>query len=473
MSETATQSEAPSGGAPASTDGAPPAPAARRLTLLDAIGVGINGVVGSGVYLLVGPLAARAGAASVVGVLGCGLLCTLIALCFAELSSMHERSGGPYLYARAAFGRVVGFAVGWLGAATGLLGFAAVANGFASTLARLVPALQASAPARTAVAVFVVALFGGINLAGVKAGGRTSTVLSLAKLGPLFLLVIFGLPHVSLATLAAALHAPLAAPGVTAPSWGAAVSSAAFLAIFMHSGFEYAVVPAGEVQNPTRNVPLAVVGSLVGASVLYALIQLVALAVLPDLALVPAPGAEPSHAQPLVDVALVLFGSVGVPLLTFAALVSMLGFCAGVALVAPRYLVALAQDGYLPRGLATLSTRSTPLAAILASTALTAAIAIALGYASLVDASNVVILSGYALTALAAVVLRVRAPETPRPVRLPLGWAIPAAAVIASVLLLWQAHPAAAEWRFALELDLLGIGLWSATALFLRLRRRA
>jgi amino acid transporter len=451
---------------------ASPAPSpARRLTLLDALGIGINGVVGSGVYLLVSPLAQRAGAASVAGVVACGLLCTLIALCFAELSSMHERSGGPYLYAREAFGRVVGFAVGWLGAATGLLGFAAVANGFAATLARSVPAVG-SPTARAAVALTVVLLFGAINLAGVHVGGRTSTVLSIAKLGPLLLLVVLGLPHVTLAVLGQVFVAPPIGPGGAPVAWGPAVASAAFLAIFMHSGFEYAVVPAGEIQNPRRNVPLAVVGSLLFASALYAVLQVVSLSVLPDLGHALAPGAQ-ARTQPLLDVAQALLGAPGNTLLSLAALVSMLGFCAGVALVAPRYLVALSQDDYLPKAFAVHSARGTPALAIALSTALVCALSLALGYTSLVDASNVVILSGYALTALAALVLRFRQPAADRPVRLPFGVLIPAAACLSAVLLLWQAHPAAAEWKFTLQLDLLGLALWGATALWRKLRPSA
>ena len=83
----------------------------RALTLADAIGIGVNGIVGSGIYLLVGPLARVGGTASVAGVLACGALCVLIALCFAELSSVYDRSGGPYVYARDAFGPWVGFGV--------------------------------------------------------------------------------------------------------------------------------------------------------------------------------------------------------------------------------------------------------------------------------------------------------------------------------------------------------------------------
>src|SRR5439155_758744 len=179
----------------------------RDLTLVDAIGIGVNGIVGSGIYLLVAPLARVGGGSSVFGVLGCGALCVLIALCFAELSSMYDRSGGPYVYAREAFGPHVGFAVGWLGMATGVLGLSAVAVGFA------------------------------------------------------------------------------------------------------------------------------------GASLLYALLQLAALGALPDAA---------AREQPLPDVAARALGAWGAPLLGVTALLSMLGFCAGVALVAPRYFMALADDGQLP-----------------------------------------------------------------------------------------------------------------------------
>src|SRR5205085_12494632 len=128
----------------------------RELTLADAVGIGINGIVGSGIYLLVAPLARVGGGSSVFGVLGCGVLCVLIALCFAELSSMYDRSGGPYVYARDAFGAQVGFGVGWLGMATGVLGLAAVSVGFAGALQRFV------ALPRVPIAVGLIVLLGAI-----------------------------------------------------------------------------------------------------------------------------------------------------------------------------------------------------------------------------------------------------------------------------------------------------------------------
>jgi APA family basic amino acid/polyamine antiporter len=409
----------------------------RALGLADSIGIGVNGIVGSGVYLLVAPLAAVGGGSSALGVVACGCLCFLIALCFAELSSMFDQSGGPYVYARKAFGSGVGFGVGWFGLATGVLGLAAVASGFAGALGRFVPAATA---ARVPIAVALICAFGAINYLGVKAGGRTSTALSVLKIAPLVLLAICGLRLVRLDSLHAAV-----APTVRS----------AFLAIFMMSGFEYAAVPAGEVREPRRTIPLAILGSLGGAVVLYALLQLVSLGALPDLA---------QREQPLPDVAALVFGGVGARLIGVAALLSMAGFCSSVALVAPRYFTALAQDGYLPSRLAGLSRFATPGPAIVASTAFASALAIVLAYASLVDVANVVILSGYALTCIACLVLRYRLPDAPRRYRLPLGPLIPLLAAGSAIALLVSARPRFEELRFALVLLGLGFAAWAATA---------
>jgi amino acid transporter len=285
----------------------------------------------------------------------------------------------------------------------------------------------------------LIALLGCINWVGVKAGGRTSTALSVAKIVPLLLVAGAG--------LRLAPQAPLA----FVPSEAV---SAAFLSIFMMSGFEYAAVPAGEVRDARRTVPLAVVGSIAGASSLYALLQLAALGALPDLA---------SREQPLPEVAARALGGWAAPLLGATALISMVGFCAGVALVAPRYFTALAEDGHLPRALTLISPRGTPGFAIAASTTFAAGLAVVLGYASLVDVSNVVILSGYALTCLATLVLRVRRPDAHRRYRPPL--LVPVLAFSAAVALLVSARPRLAEWTFAALLLAVGFACWTVTAL--------
>ena len=249
-------------------------PRARSLSLFDCVCIGINGIVGSGIYLLIAPLAKLAGYASVVGVFTCGVLCILIGLCFAELSGMFDQNGGPYVYARAAFGPYLGFIVGWMAMATGVLGWSAVSVGFAEALAKLVPwfgtvVLRQGGfvlSFKSFVAVGLIGTLGMINYFGVKAGARTSDFLSIAKILPLLALALVGLAYVRPEVLSGMFSAQ-SVPGEPV-TYAHAVSSSAFLAVFMISGFEYVPVPAGETANAKRNVALALVGSLAGAALL-------------------------------------------------------------------------------------------------------------------------------------------------------------------------------------------------------------
>lgn len=438
----------------------------RTLSLLDCVAIGVNGIVGSGVYLLIGRMAGVAGPASVVGILACGLLCTLIALCFAELTGMFDRSGGAYVYARAAFGPHIGFAVGWMGAATGVLGFAAVAAGFGEALARFVPALDGelvsiggrALTGKPLVSAGLIFVLGLINYLGVKAGARTSDFLSLAKMLPLLGLTVAGMIYLRRDVFAAVLQPP--APGVR---YADAVASSAFISVFLYTGFEYTAVPAGETKDARRIVPLAIAGSLMGSVVLYCAIQVVALSVLPNLH---------EHEQPLLDVAAAMFNKTGRMVLAVGAMVSMVGFCAGSALVGPRYFAALAGDEYLPRSLGSLSRFRTPGPATLVCTVLSALLALYFGYGSLVDISNVAAFTQYVPTTLALIVLRVRRPDAERYYRLPAGPLIAALAAAASGLLLYAASPGRDEWMFSGQVLLVGGVVWAGSALARRLMGR-
>jgi APA family basic amino acid/polyamine antiporter len=444
----------------------------RSLSLFDCICIGINGIVGSGIYLLIAPLAKKAGYASAVGIFGCGLLCILIALCFAELGGMFDRNGGPYVYARAAFGPYVGFVVGWIAMVTGLLGWSAVSAGFAEALAKLVPFFATELARistfaftlKSLVAIALVLSLGIINYFGVKAGARTSDLLSVAKLLPLAAVALVGLAFVRPEVLSGMFSAESVPPSGTdrVTYWGA-ISSSAFLAVFMISGFEYVSVPAGEARNARHNIPLAIVGSLVGATLLYCLLQVVALSTVPDLY---------AREQPLMEVAGKIFGKWGVSVLGVASLVSMAGFCASTALVGPRYFTALARDGYLPQALTHQSRFRTPVAAIAVSTGLAVLLTLFLGYGSLVDVSNVALFCQYIPTCLAVLVLRYRMPNAPRAYRLPGGPLIPLAGAGISIALLATAQPRRQEWIFAGELFGLGLVIWAVTAWMRRVLTR-
>ena len=178
----------------------------RQLTLIDCLGIGINGIVGSGIFLLPAALWRAAGGRAPLAWLIVGGLCCLVALCFAEAAARTDRSGGPYRYAADAFGPYIGFAVGWVTLLSTLLGYAAVARGFGDTASKV---FDPAAPGTMAVqlACGMVVLLCIVNIVGVRRSARTGDLISAVKLLSLLLFVGIGMFFVKAANLAALRHA--------------------------------------------------------------------------------------------------------------------------------------------------------------------------------------------------------------------------------------------------------------------------
>ena len=122
---------------------------ARQLTLTDCVGIGINGIIGSGIFLLPARVYAQAGGFSWAAWVAVGGVCLLVGLCFGEVASMTTRSGGPYAYAREAFGEPIGFGVGWMALASTVLGYAAVARAVGRNLSFVAPSFAGASAAPT------------------------------------------------------------------------------------------------------------------------------------------------------------------------------------------------------------------------------------------------------------------------------------------------------------------------------------
>jgi len=354
----------------------------RQLTRFDLLCLGVNAIVGSSVFLFPGRLAEQLGSASPLAYALTALLLAPVALCFAEAASTHDRTGGPALYAQEEFGPEAGFAIGWLCWITFIVSWAAVANGIASYL----PFAEGRPLVGKAVACAAIAAFGALNWRGVKLGAWTTDFFTVAKLIPLALIALAGL------------HAlPSWRPEAPAGGWNAPLSGACFLAYFAFQGFETVPVTAGEARDPKRDVPFAVLAALAGSAVLYLLVQVAALSLVPKLA---------ASERPLADAAAAMMGPWGAMLITAGAVISMTGYVAGSALGGPRYLVALSEEGHLPKALSAAHPRfGTPAASILWSTGVAAAAALLLDFDGLVDFSNVVICAQF-LSTCAIVLLR-------------------------------------------------------------------
>ena len=395
----------------------------RLLSLFDVVCLGFNAIVGSGIYLFPGKLAAQLGPASVLAFALCGVMSILIGLCFVEAAGMFESSGGPYIYARAAFGDLVGYMVGWTCWAAAVLSWAAVTSAVARDLGGVFAPSFSAMEIGLALAVGLTLVLMLINVLGVKPGAYTLDVLTVVKLVPLVALLGVGLFH-----LRPALLTPFAPHGLSS------LPKASYLAFFAFQGFEVVPVPAGETADPRRNAPIAVLGSITGATLLYMLIQWVAVGSTPGL-----PGSE----LPLAEMGRALLGPTGGSLVAGAGLISMIGFCAGIALSGPRYLEALAADDHVPRWIARRHEKfGTPARAILVTGGLTLALVLTFDFEGLVDLAVLTVGVQYLATCLAVPVLRATRPDQQRRMRLPWGPLIP---LVATGVTIWFGYQAELE----------------------------
>jgi len=398
-----------------------PANLKRVVTRWEVVALSVNGVIGSGVYLLPAAAAAFLGPASLWAIPLAGLAVLLLALCFAEAGSHFDEPGAGYVYTREAFGDFAGFQVGWMTWLTRVASGAALWSGFAQALTFFWPGATEGLT-RLAIITVPLALVVWVNILGVKHGARLAVGLTIAKVLPLIFLVVVGLPAVD-----ATLLTPMTLPDL------AGFGQAGLLLLFAYAGFENTAAPAGEFRNPRRDVPFALVTVIALTTLLYTLIQLVALGTLPDLA-------ARSEGAPLADAAVVLVGVWAGVLMTFGGAVSIGGNAAGTTVVGPRYLYALAKDGYGPRYLARVHERyQTPAWAILTQEGIVWVLALTGSFVELAMLSAIARLATYIGTAAAVPVLRSKFPVTEQTFQLPGGMTIPVLALLVCVAFLASA----------------------------------
>jgi amino acid transporter len=392
----------------------------RAVSRWEIVGLSVNDVIGSGVYLLPAAAAAILGPMSVWAVILAGFAVLLLVLCFAEAGSYFDRPGGAYLYTREAFGELVGFEVGWMTWLARVSSVASLSVGFAQALGYLWPQTQAGI-GRTLAITLPLLLLTAINIVGVKSGVRTAVFLAITKTLPLVVFIGAGLFAMSWTRATAA-----------TPRSGS-LGEAVLLLLFAYAGFENTSAPAGEFKNPRRDVPFALVVQIVLVTLIYSAVQLVALGTLPNLA---------QSTTPLADAARLFLGPWGGLLLTVGAVLSILGTNGNTVLAGPRYLYALAADGFGPKALAWLHPRfRTPVVAILVQTAIALPLALSGSFAKLATLSVVARLATYFGTAAAVLVLRRKYPDVPGRVRIPGGPVIPVAALLLCVAFAASAEP--------------------------------
>ncbi len=366
----------------------------------------INSIIGSGIFGLPSVVAGFVGKQSPLAYLVAAAGIGVVIACFAELASQFGAAGGPYLYAREAFGRFIGLEIGWLLLLVRLTASAAAANLFTNYLAEFWPAVQEPVTRLTVLAVLI-GFLAAVNVRGIKSGAAASNVFTVAKLVPLILFAIAGGVFL--------LRTHPAIPGVMQGGTSAPMRNwleAVLVLMFAYGGFEGAVIPMAETKDPRRDAPFALLVALVTVTLLFFAIQYIVVAVLP--------GASMTD-RPLAAAARQFGGTAGAALISTGALISVCGFLTAQLLLAPRLTFALGEKGDFPPFFARIHARfQTPHISILVFAAIIWCLSAAGSFTWNVFLSSVGRLFIYGLTCAALPVLRKKYPNR-RAYRLPAG----------------------------------------------------
>jgi basic amino acid/polyamine antiporter, APA family len=391
----------------------------RELGKWDLAAIGINQVIGSAVFILPSQVAAQLGNWSPIGFLAVGLASLLVALCFAELGSRFEGTGGPYLYTRAAFGRFIAFEVGWMQWFTRVTGQAAVVNAIALALGFYWPDITGGVGRISMIAAVTLAL-AWVNVRGIRQSALLINLFTFAKLAPLAVFIVIGSWFIDVSRLT-----PLGPVSLKEASTGA------LLLVFAFGGYEVIGIPAGEATDPRRHMPFAFVMTILAVTFVMTLAQIVAMGTLPNLA---------TSATPLAEASLIFLGGAGAMLITAGSVISMTGNNMGAVLSGSRLLFALAENGELPRFFAAIHRRHhTPSNAIIFTAVVALGLALSGSFAVLAVASAIARLVTYISVSAATIRLRHRmsgGAVQPALFMVPAGTLVPLLAIAVSLLML-------------------------------------
>jgi amino acid transporter len=386
----------------------------RSIRKWDLVAVAINSVIGAGIFGLPSKVFELTGVYSLAAFVLCGLLAAMIVLCFAEVGSRFNETGGPYLYAREAFGPTVGFTMGWLMWVARVTAFAANTSVLLAYLGLFWPALEGG-PVRSAAICAITLLAGGVNVIGIRDVTFTTNLLTVAKMAPLLALIVAGCFQLQPANFT-----PAAMPGA------AQFSSAVLLLVYAFTGFEMATIPGGEIRDPKRDLPSAILTAIAIVVVIYILIQVVCIGTLPGLA---------ASQRPLGDAAMQVLGRWGAAIISIGAALSIAANLNVVVLAASRLPYAMAGRGELPAALASVHSRFlTPHVSIILTAAIMGIVTLSGTFLYAVTVSTIARLFIYATTCGALPVLRRRDGGAGAGFRAPMG---PLVAMAVVALVAW------------------------------------
>ena len=386
----------------------------RGISRLDLTAIVINTIIGAGIFGLPAKVTALIGVYSLLAFVFCAVIIALIVRCFAEVGSRFRETGGMYLYAKEAFGSVVGFEVGWLYWIVRVTTFAANCNLLLAYLGFFLPSANEGV-LRIVLVSLVVIVLTAVNFIGVKESIILTNIFTVGKIVPLLIFAFVGLFFIQ----------PENYVFGASPTYGK-ISEAVLLLIYAYVGFEAAVIPAGETKDPQKNVPFALLTALGFCAALFIIIQIVSIGTLPELA---------ASERPLADAAGKFLGSFGASFIAVGALVSILGNLNGGFLAASRIPFAMAEQKELPEIVGKTHERfKTPYVSLFLTSIAMFFLTVQSSFISALTIATITRLIVYATTCAALPVFRRRSDVTAAKFRAPFGTV---AAILSVLLTVW------------------------------------
>ena len=405
--------------------------------------LGVGAIVGTGILVLIGTAADKAGPAMMLSFVIAGAICAAAALAYAEVATMIPASGSAYTYSYVVFGELIAWFVGWSLILEYSLVVSAVSVGWSGYFSPLVgiPEHLATAPTLGGVfnfpAVFIIAVIAGALVYGLKESANLNSALVAVKMLALLMFIV-----VALSVFNADFFHPFMPYGFAKhgpPGAEVGVMAAAAIIFFAFYGFDAIATAAEEAKNPSRDLAIGIVGSMLVCVLIYMAVGAAAIGAEPYARF--AKGADPlaqilrDIGWPLASKLLALSASVGLPTV-------ILAFFYGQS----RIFLAMSRDGLLPGRLARLSSRRNPVRITLFTAVVVGILAGLVPLNELVALANAGTLTAFIAVCAAMLVMRRRDPQAKRSFRTPLPWIIGPIGILGCAYLFYSLPRYTQQW---------------------------
>ncbi|HVW74770.1 MAG TPA: amino acid permease [Rhizomicrobium sp.] len=397
------------------------------------VALGVGGVVGTGIYTLVGVGANLAGPAVILSFLVAGIICTCAALAYAEVAAMIPASGSAYTYSYVALGEIFAWVVGWslileysLVVSAVAVGWSGYASGFLAGLGMPLPPALVAGPYAGGLlnlpAIVIIAVVAGLLSVGTRESATLNAGLVVVKLAALLVFMAVAAPHFHLSAFQPFM--PYGFAGHSANGVPQGVMAAAAIIFFAFYGFDAISTASEEAKNPGRDLPIGIIGSLAICTLIYIGVAAFAVGSMPF--------TEYAHsAEPLALILRKLGAGNAAVAIGAAAIIALPTVILAFLFGQSRIFFVMARDGLLPRELATINTRTgTPVRITWVTAILVGVLAGLIPLDQIAALANAGTLLAFMAVALCMLILRRRAPKLCRPFRTRAPWLVGSMAIL-------------------------------------------